>query len=132
MIGLTVVAIGTSFQNWRRRLQQSKNGHDLALGNVIGSNMFNTLAVVGIAGAIIGISGTFGAVPGLGGDGSATLLLLFSLRVNRIGRINRLHGISFLAMYVACIYLVSTGFTSAPGLRRWRKVSNGSWQRRDL
>ncbi|QJX01381.1 hypothetical protein HML84_13020 [Alcanivorax sp. IO_7] len=29
-----------------------KNEHDLALGNVLGSNLFNTLAVVGIAGAI--------------------------------------------------------------------------------
>ncbi|WP_432696047.1 calcium/sodium antiporter [Marinobacterium sp. YM272] len=53
IIGLTVVAIGTSLPELASSIVAvRKNEHDLALGNVIGSNMFNTLAVVGIAGAI--------------------------------------------------------------------------------
>ncbi|MGB2130099.1 MAG: calcium/sodium antiporter [Marinobacterium sp.] len=53
VIGLTVVAIGTSLPELASSIiAVRKNEHDLALGNVIGSNMFNTLAVVGIAGAI--------------------------------------------------------------------------------
>lgn len=53
VIGLTVVAIGTSLPELASSIiAVRKNEHDLALGNVIGSNMFNTLAVVGIAGSI--------------------------------------------------------------------------------
>ena len=53
IIGLTVVAVGTSLPELASALAAvRKNEHDLALGNVLGSNLFNTLAVVGIAGAI--------------------------------------------------------------------------------
>ena len=53
IIGLTVVAIGTSLPELASAIAATRKGeHDLAIGNVIGSNLFNTLAVVGIAGAI--------------------------------------------------------------------------------
>ena len=53
IIGLTVVALGTSLPELASALAATRKGeHDLAIGNVIGSNLFNTLAVVGIAGAI--------------------------------------------------------------------------------
>jgi len=53
IIGLTIVAIGTSLPELASALAATRKGeHDLAIGNVIGSNLFNTLAVVGIAGAI--------------------------------------------------------------------------------
>ncbi|MAD54774.1 calcium/sodium antiporter [uncultured Idiomarina sp.] len=117
VIGLTVVAIGTSLPELASAIAATrKNEHDLALGNVIGSNMFNTLAVVGIAGAIhpidlepLVLSRDWVAMAGL-----TLLLLLFSLRVNRLGRINRVHGVTFLVLYVAyTVYLISTGFTPA-------------------
>lgn len=53
IIGLTIVAIGTSLPELASAIAATRKGeHDLALGNVIGSNLFNTLAVVGIAGSI--------------------------------------------------------------------------------
>ena len=53
LIGLTIVAIGTSLPELAASLAAiKKNEHDLAVGNVLGSNLFNTLAVVGIAGSI--------------------------------------------------------------------------------
>jgi len=53
IIGLTVVAIGTSLPELAAAIIAMRKGeHDLAVGNVIGSNLFNTLAVVGIAGVI--------------------------------------------------------------------------------
>jgi cation:H+ antiporter len=53
IIGLTVVALGTSLPELASSLMAARKGeHDIALGNVLGSNLFNTLAVVGIAGAI--------------------------------------------------------------------------------
>lgn len=53
VIGLTILAVGTSLPELASSIIAArKNEHDIALGNIIGSNMFNTLAVVGIAGAI--------------------------------------------------------------------------------
>ncbi len=53
IIGLTIVAIGTSLPELASAIAATKKGeHDLALGNVLGSNLFNTLTVVGIAGII--------------------------------------------------------------------------------
>ena len=53
VIGLTVVAIGTSLPELAVSVAGVRKGeHGLALGNVIGSNIFNTLAVIGVGGAI--------------------------------------------------------------------------------
>jgi cation:H+ antiporter len=50
IIGLTIVAVGTSLPELASSIiAVRKNQHDIALGNVIGSNIFNTLAVVGSA-----------------------------------------------------------------------------------
>ncbi len=53
VIGLTVVAIGTSAPELASSIAAVRKGeNDLALGNVIGSNLFNTLGVIGLAGLI--------------------------------------------------------------------------------
>ncbi len=53
IIGLTIVAIGTSLPELASALAAvKKNEHDLILGNILGSGLFNTLAVVGLAAAI--------------------------------------------------------------------------------
>lgn len=53
VIGLTLVAVGTSLPELVASLVAiKKNEHALAFGNVIGSNLFNTLVVVGVAGLI--------------------------------------------------------------------------------
>ncbi len=53
IIGLTIVAIGTSLPELAASIASARKGeHDIALGNVIGSNMFNTLGVLGVAGLI--------------------------------------------------------------------------------
>lgn len=57
VIGLTVVAIGTSLPELVSSLSAARKGeHDMALGNIIGSNLFNTLAVVGLAAIITPIT----------------------------------------------------------------------------
>ncbi|WP_417539973.1 calcium/sodium antiporter [Marinobacter sp.] len=53
VIGLTIVAIGTSLPELASAIAAvKKNEHDLILGNILGSGIFNTLAVVGLAAAI--------------------------------------------------------------------------------
>lgn len=53
LIGLTVVAAGTSLPELASAIVSVRRGqHDFVLGNIIGSNFFNTLMVVGVSGAI--------------------------------------------------------------------------------
>lgn len=112
IIGLTIVAIGTSLPELASSLAACRKGeNDIALGNVIGSNMFNTLAVVGIAGTIHPMS-----VPPevLTRDASimgalTVLLVAFSYRRSGPGHINRLEGSFLLACFLAYNgYLIST------------------------
>ncbi len=60
VIGLTIYAIGTSLPELAAGVSSALRGHkDIGLGNVVGSNVFNSLAVIGVAGAIR----PFGAAP---------------------------------------------------------------------
>jgi len=53
IIGLTIVAVGTSLPELASSIVAARKGEDdLAVGNIVGSNLFNTLAVVGLAAAI--------------------------------------------------------------------------------
>ncbi len=53
VIGLTVVAFGTSLPELAATVVAAKrNEHDIAVGNIVGSNMFNTLGVLGLPGVI--------------------------------------------------------------------------------
>ena len=57
IIGLTIVAIGTSLPELVASVSAARKGeHDMALGNIIGSNIFNTLGVVGLAAMITPIT----------------------------------------------------------------------------
>lgn len=114
IIGLTIVAIGTSLPELASSIIATRKGeHDIALGNVIGSNLFNTLAVVGIAGIIQPMS----VGPEVfNRDMMAVVVLTLSLFVfgygfRRPGRINRVEGALLLAAYVGYTgYLMTTVF----------------------
>ena len=60
LVGLTIVALGTSLPELVTSMVAAKKGEvDMALGNVIGSNVFNILFVLGIAATISPISFIF-------------------------------------------------------------------------
>ena len=111
IIGLTVVAIGTSLPELASSLAAVRKGeHDLAVGNVIGSNLFNTLAVVGIAGTIhpmqVGAEVLYRdcAVMGI----LTLALFVFGYGFRGPGRISRIDGVLLLSVYVGYTgYLVS-------------------------
>ena len=53
IIGLTIVAIGTSLPELAAAIAAARKGvHEMIIGNIIGSNIFNTLGVLGITGVI--------------------------------------------------------------------------------
>jgi len=114
IIGLTIVAVGTSLPELASSVIATRKGeHDIALGNVLGSNLFNTLAVVGIAGVIHPLA----VGPELfNRDMLVMTALTLSLFVigygfRGPGRINRVEGSVLLACYVGyTTYLVSTAF----------------------
>ena len=105
IIGLTIVALGTSLPELAASIIAAKKGeHDIAIGNVVGSNVFNILAVVGIAGMIEPISTISPAV--FNRDWSVMLVLTVLLMImaygfGRQGRINRVEGTVLLSAYVA-------------------------------
>ncbi len=113
IIGLTIVAIGTSLPELASSIVAARKGeHDMALGNILGSNLFNTLAVVGIAGMIHPLS--FGSEV-FSRDVMAMLLLTLALFVlgygykKAQGRINRYEGAFLVACYVGyTAYLLIT------------------------
>jgi cation:H+ antiporter len=104
VIGLTVVAVGTSLPELASSLIAIRKGeHDIALGNVIGSNLFNTLAVVGIAGAIhpMAVGPEVFARDMLVMAVLTVVLFVFSYGFRGPGRINRFEGGLLLAAYAA-------------------------------
>ncbi|MEW9799216.1 calcium/sodium antiporter [Alteromonas sp. CYL-A6] len=109
IIGLTIIAIGTSLPELASSLMAVRKGeHDLALGNVIGSNMFNTLAVVGIAGMIepMTVSQDFLYRDVVVMLASTVALFIFCIGIKRPGRITRLEGGAFTLAYALYTYLL--------------------------
>lgn len=115
IIGLTVVAIGTSLPELASSVIATKKGnHDMAIGNVIGSNLFNTLIVVGLAGSIhpmvVEASVLTRDVSIM--IGLTLLILVMGLRFGRSeGRINGWQGAGLVLAYIGYIgYLVALAF----------------------
>lgn len=114
IIGLTVVAIGTSLPELASSIIAARKGeNDIALGNIIGSNLFNTLAVVGIAGMISPmvvepevLTRDIAVMAGL-----SVLLFIFAYGFRGQGRINRWEGAALLICYVSyTTYLITSAF----------------------
>ena len=106
IIGLTIVALGTSLPELAASVMAARKGeHDIAIGNVVGSNMFNLLAVIGIAVIIAPMNSI--PLEVLQRDWTIMLLLTIALFVmaygfkGRNGRINRVEGTILILCYVA-------------------------------
>jgi cation:H+ antiporter len=114
IIGLTIVALGTSLPELAASVIAARKGeHDIAIGNVVGSNMFNILAVIGIATVINPMHQIPAEV--LNRDWIVMILLTIALLVmsygfkGQDGKINRTEGFILLICYVAYnSYLVYT------------------------
>ena len=107
-IGLTIVALGTSLPELSATIAcMKKQEHDLALGNIVGSNMFNLLGVLGISASIKGYSlpENFLSTDYLVMLDLTLALLIFSLvYVVRKKPIPRFVGILFLVSYF--VYMI--------------------------
>ncbi len=103
VIGLTIVALGTSLPELAASVVSAlKNEHDIAIGNVIGSNMYNLLAVLAMPGLVA--PGLFDAQV-LSRDlpvmiGLTLALFVMGYGFKGTGKINRFEGALLLAAYI--------------------------------
>jgi len=117
VIGLTIIAVGTSLPELAASVMSAlKREHDMAIGNIIGSNMFNLLAVMALPGLIhpsnLDSVVLFRDYPVM----VALTLLLFIMAYGFTGpgRVNRVEGGVLLAIFTA--YMTWIGISSlSPG-----------------
>ncbi|EOA6541569.1 TPA: calcium/sodium antiporter [Vibrio vulnificus] len=104
LIGLTIVALGTSLPELAASIVAARKGeHDIAVGNIVGSNMFNSLAVVGIAASIEPIENIGLEVFWRDWATMLFVTLLLLVTAARFGKkqtITRMEGAALLGCYV--------------------------------
>ena len=106
IISITMVAIGTSIPELAASVAASLKKHnDLAIGNLIGSNIFNLLVVIGITSVVNPITGIDFDI--ISKDMIWVVVFSFILLplvyFHKRNKLNRMKGIILLAMYVAFI-----------------------------
>lgn len=100
VIGVTIVALGTSLPELATSAMAAyKKNTDLAIGNVIGSNIFNVFFVLGISSIIRPLSGYENLQVDAAMAAGSSLLLLFFIIISKKRNINRIEGISMLVIY---------------------------------
>ena len=98
LVGLTIVAMGTSLPEFITSVIATRKGEiDIAVGNVVGSNIFNILFVLGVAGIINPMSISFVAICDIAILVIVSALILF---VTRKKEINKYNGLMLIAIYV--------------------------------
>ena len=105
-IALTVVAVGTSLPELVTSVVAARKGEsDIAIGNVVGSNIFNIFFILGLASTVSPVTFSTNAVIDILFMTFSGLVVFFCLRKDyRIGKIN---GILLLLLYVAyTVYIV--------------------------
>ncbi len=114
LIGLTIVALGTSLPELASSIIAIRRGeYDIALGNVLGSNLFNTLAVIGIAGVIhpFSVESEVFLRDFLVMAALTLSLFILGYGFKGTGRINRFEGAFLLLSYCGYIgYLINSSF----------------------
>lgn len=105
LIGLTVVAIGTSLPELAAAVIATiKKESDIVLGNIIGSNIYNILFILGVSGLIEPVTFPQSIVVfDLPVMGAVSFILIFFIWFGKV--MNRFVGITFLILYVVYIYM---------------------------
>lgn len=108
VIGATIIAVGTSLPELAATIAAAWRGRSsLAVGNVLGSNIFNSLGVIGVA-AFFGPMPTPDEVLRLDVWAMLAAAALFMVCAALGGRITRLQGGVFLALYAGYLWLAAT------------------------
>jgi cation:H+ antiporter len=111
LIGLTVVAVGTSLPELATSsIAALKKNTDIAIGNVVGSNIFNTFWILGVSATVSPLPFQNRSNLDIGVSIVASLLLFLALFASREHRIGRSMGMCFIGLYaVYTIFLIIQG-----------------------
>ncbi|MFH0820694.1 MAG: calcium/sodium antiporter [Candidatus Peregrinibacteria bacterium] len=111
LIGLTIVAAGTSLPELATSVVAAiHKRNDIAIGNIVGSNIFNVFWVLGLTSTLLPLPFNpmvnFDVLVCLG----ATLILLLGIMAGKKYRLSRAEGVMFLLMYAGyLVYLIQRG-----------------------
>lgn len=109
MIGLTIVAIGTSSPEiFASAVAAYRNQTDIAVANVVGSNIFNILWVLGITSSLVELPFEVVNNTDLVMVICSSALIILALVASRNNSVLRSHGVLFIILYAAYLYYVTT------------------------
>lgn len=107
LIGLTIVAIGTSLPElFTSAVAALKKNSDIAVGNIIGSNIFNIFFVLGISSIVADIPFAEASNADLMMVGFTTVLLFGFLFIGKKFVLQKWHGVVFLLIYAEYLFLL--------------------------
>lgn len=102
VVGVTIVALGTSLPELATSVAAAyKKSSDIAVGNIIGSNIFNVFLVLGVSAVIRPLPMYPNLVADAAVAASGSLLVLFFAVFGKKHTLKRIHGIILLAVYAA-------------------------------
>lgn len=105
VIGVTIVALGTSLPELATSaIAAFKHNTDLAIGNVIGSNIFNVFLILGFSSTIVPLANYDNFIIDASLAGGSSLLLMILIGINKHRRLNRPGGAIMLATYGIYLY----------------------------
>ncbi|MEX0300279.1 MAG: calcium/sodium antiporter [Kordiimonas sp.] len=113
VIGLTLVAIGTSLPELATALVASVRGHcDVAVGNVVGSNIFNILGIMGVTSLVgtVPVPNSFLEVDLWVMIGSSALLIPYCHLRSKVGKFS---GVILIGLYASYMFYLSQSSESA-------------------
>jgi len=107
VIGLTVIAFGTSSPELiTSAVAAYRHQPELAVGNVVGSNIFNLLWILGLSASVVELPFTVVSNTDLMVVIGSGALIFVALLTSPDNRILRYHGVIFVSLYVAYLYYV--------------------------
>ena len=111
LIGLTIVGVGTSLPELATSVVATRRGQtDIAIGNVVGSNIFNVFWILGLSGTILQLPFNSAASTDILVAVGATILLFMTMFLGKKHKLTRTEGIVFVTLYVCYIgFLVYRG-----------------------
>jgi len=111
LIGLTVIAIGTSSPELvASAVAAYRNKTDIAVGNIVGSNIFNLLWVLGLTSSITELPFEVVSNTDLMIVIGSSAMIILALVTSRNNSMNRAHGVLFVGVYIAyLVYVVQRG-----------------------
>lgn len=111
LIGLTIVAVGTSLPELVTSIIATYHGHDdIAIGNIVGSNIFNVFWILGLTSTLLPLPFNPAVNFDVGVNILATVLLFAFMFIHHRHKLNRWQGMAMLLLYFSyLVYLVNRG-----------------------